>query len=118
MDEPLTVTTTAANEHIAVLAAAGEIDHDSRRVLSDAAERAIRRGCRRIVIDLTDVTFCDSGGLSLFVQLHKTTGALGGQLRLAGVQYLVAAAIQATNLDRLLLLHPTVDEAVAAALRH
>jgi anti-sigma B factor antagonist len=62
------------------------------------------------------VSFCDSGGLSLFVDLHRATTARGGSLRLAGMQPPVRSVIDATNLDRLLPLHPTVDDAVHASL--
>ena len=42
--------------------------------------------------------------------------ARGGSFRLAGAQAPVLSVIHATNLDRLLPLHPTVGEAVRAAL--
>lgn len=115
MEQLLTVTTADAAGQVAVLRAAGEIDHDSQHVLADAAEQAISAGRHRIVIDLTEVTFCDSGGLSLFVGLHKQTAGLGGQLRLAGPQPPVAAVLKATYLDRLLPLHATAEEAAHAA---
>ena len=110
----LTVTVTGGGP-VAVLSAAGEIDHDSRLVLADAAETALLDGHNRLVVDLTGVTFCDSGGLSLLVDLHKRTRAQGGHLRLAGVQPTVQAVLLATNLDRLLPVHPTVADAVDAA---
>ena len=115
MDELLTVTTKTTVGQVAVLSVAGEIDHDSRIVLSDAAEAAIGQGHVRIVIDLAGVTFCDSGGLNLFVDLHRRTAARGGMLRLAALQPAVTAVVRATNLDRLLHLHATVGEAVGAA---
>jgi anti-sigma B factor antagonist len=111
----LTVTTTPTAGQVTVLSAAGEIDHDSRLILEDAAHAALQDGSSRLVLDLAAVTFCDSGGLSLFVDLHKKTAALGGQLRLACVQPSVTAVLLATNLERLLPLHPTVAEAVDAA---
>jgi anti-anti-sigma factor len=117
MIEPiLTVTARQPAEGVTVLSAAGEIDHDSRQILADATERALRQGGNRLVIDLTKVAFCDSGGLSLFVSLHKQTTAVNGQLRLACAQPAVLAVLHATNLDRLLALHPTVEEAVQASL--
>ena len=116
MIEPiLTVATAAPAPGVTVLSAAGEIDHDSNHVLGEAAETALRNGGERLVIDLTDVTFCDSGGLSLFVGLHKRTAAVDGQLRLACPQPQVVAVLRATNLDRLLAVHATVADAVRAA---
>ena len=111
----LTVTVTGGGGPVAVLSAAGEIDHDSRLVLADAAETALLEGRNRLVVDLAGVSFCDSGGLSLLVDLHKRTGGQGGHLRLAAVQPAVQAVLLATNLDRLLPVHPTVADAVDAA---
>jgi anti-sigma B factor antagonist len=109
----LTVSATSEGP-VTVLSAAGEIDHDSRNALEDAADVALQNDCRRLVLDLGAVTFCDSGGLSLFVDLHKKMVARGGDLRLASVQPAVTAVLLATNLDRLLRVHATVGEAVAA----
>jgi anti-sigma B factor antagonist len=110
----LTVTRADASGPVPVLAAAGEIDSDSRVLLSDAAEAALRDGENRLVIDLAEVSFCDSGGLSLFVDLHRLTLSRGGSLRLACVQPAVMSVVYATNLDRLLMLDPTVEDAVKA----
>ena len=117
MDDILTVTTKTTAGQVAVLTVAGEIDHDSRAVLEDAAGVALSEDHVRIVVDLTAVTFCDSGGLNLFVDLHRRTAARGGELRLASLQPPVTAVVRATNLDRLLQLHTTVGEAVDAAER-
>lgn len=116
-DHLLTVTATTVGDRVTVLAATGELDRESRNILGDAADAAIDDGHDRLVIDLAGVTFCDSGGLSLLVELHRKTSARGGELRLAALQALVATVVRATNLDRLLLLHPTVREAVDAARR-
>jgi len=116
-EQILTVTTRNATSRIAVLSAAGELDHDSRTILNDAAESAIRNGQDWLIIDLDAVSFCDSGGLALFVELHKLAAAGDGQLRLARPRPPVCAVLHATNLDRILALHSTVDAAIQAALR-
>jgi anti-anti-sigma factor len=114
-EQILTVTADHVADAVTVLTAAGEIDHDSRNVLGDAAAAALQRGSTRLVLDLGGVTFCDSGGLSLFLQLHKETTGRGGSLHLAGARAPVLSVLTATNLDRLLALHPTVADAVHAS---
>ncbi|GAA4958879.1 STAS domain-containing protein [Actinoplanes utahensis] len=116
-DHSLTVTTRAVGERVAVLTVSGEIDRASREVLATAAADVLEQGRHRLVLDLTGLEFCDSSGLSLFVELHRRTLALAGGLRLGGARPLVATVILATSLDRLLRLHPTADAAVDAALR-
>jgi anti-anti-sigma factor len=115
-DQMLTVTRADMAEPVPVLAAAGEIDHDSRELLRDAALLALGDRGSRLVLDLAGVSFCDSGGLSLFVDLHRLTTSRGGGLRLARAQPVVVSVLQATNLDRLLALDPTVEEAIRASL--
>jgi len=115
MDEILTVTAEDLPGPVTVLTAAGEIDHDSRDLLGDAADEALQRRGVRLVIDLSAVTFCDSGGLSLFIELHRRVSDRGGSLCLASAQAAVLTVLQVANLDRLLDLHPTVDAAVRAA---
>lgn len=114
-DETLTVSTLHAPGPVTVLAVAGEIDHDSREVLGRAATAVLHDGGTRLVLDLAGVSFCDSGGLSLLVDLHRATAARGGSLRLACLQPDVLGVITATNLDRLLPVHPSVEDAVRAA---
>ncbi|GIG92195.1 STAS domain-containing protein [Plantactinospora endophytica] len=113
-DEILTVSRADTTGSVPVLAAVGEIDHDSRDILREAADLALRDGGSRLVIDLGDVSFCDSGGLGLFLELHRLTTARGGALRLARVPPPVQLVLGATNLDRLLHLEPTVEDAVRA----
>jgi|tagenome__1003787_1003787.scaffolds.fasta_scaffold17603047_2 anti-sigma B factor antagonist len=110
----LKVTAGRPTATLTVLHASGEIDRDSVPVLVDAAEDALDDGADRLVVDLAAVTFCDSSGLSVFVQLHRRAAARGGSFALAAVQPPVRMVLQATNLDRLLEVHPTVDEAVRA----
>jgi anti-anti-sigma factor len=115
MEQFLTVTVKDLPGPVTVLTAAGEIDHDSQYVLDDAAGEVLERGGDRLVIDLSAVTFCDSAGLSLFIQLHRRLSDRGGSLCLASAQAPVLTVLRATNLDRLLALHSTVDDAVRAS---
>ena len=116
MSEHLTVSAEHVTGPVVVLTAAGEIDHDSQSVLGEAAAAAFESGGRRLVIDLAGVPFCDSGGLSLFVRLHRQAVERGGSLRLAGAQDSVRSVLTITSLDRMFPLHPTVEQAVRAAL--
>jgi anti-sigma B factor antagonist len=115
-EQILTVATEHLTGPVVLLTASGEIDHDSQSVLGDAAATALDRGPNQIVIDLTGVSFCDSGGLSLFVRMHQQVAARGGSVHLAALQDPVRQVIEVTNLDRLLTVHATVDQAVQAAL--
>ena len=100
--EILTVTTQDGPEASVILRAAGEIDRDSRDDLRQVAGGAMSKGVHRLVLDVGAVTFCDSSGLSLFVDLHRQTRGEGGWLRLAAVPPYLREMLRVTRLDDLL----------------
>ncbi len=53
-----------------------------------------------IVLDLSELSFCDAGGLSVFVRLANRADALGGGVTLTGIGPLLARQLRATGLDR------------------
>ena len=110
-DNILTVTGQDLPGGVTVLTAAGEIDRDSSTGLREAAAQAVGRGNRRLVLDLTKVTFCDSSGLSLFVDLHRQAGANGGWLRLVVPQAELRSMLRVTHLDQLFALYETTEAA-------
>ena len=107
----LTATVQDGPAGSSVVVAAGEIDRDSRRHLRRAADEALGNGRHRLVLDLSAVSYCDSSGLSLFVDLHREAKAAGGWLRLVGAQPLLQHMLGATNLDRILALYDSVEAA-------
>jgi anti-sigma B factor antagonist len=111
-DELLQVSVERLGERTAVLTAVGELDRDSMHVLGRAADEALADGATRLVLNLAALTFCDSSGLRLFVELHKRTADRGGSLHLADVRPPVETVIQVVNLERMLALHPTVKDAL------
>ncbi|MEV4705269.1 STAS domain-containing protein [Actinoplanes sp. NPDC049316] len=112
--EILSVTTRDTAGGARVVAAAGELDHDSVLVLRDAVEAAWTDGRDHVVVDLTLVTFCDSAGLSLFVEAHRRAQARNGAFHLAAPGDAVRHVLEATNLGRYLSIHPSLDDALRA----
>ena len=63
MPEVLQVTEeTTGGAHL--IATAGEIDHATSRLLADALRRATVAGEGNVVLDLSEVSFIDSAGIS------------------------------------------------------
>lgn len=95
-----------------VVAVYGRIFADTVASLSDALASLLDAELPRIVLDVSGVEICDSSGLNLFAGSHHTAARRGGWLRLVGLQPMVRRVVMITNLDRLLSIHATVDEAV------
>jgi anti-sigma B factor antagonist len=95
-----------------LLTAVGDLDRDSSVLLRDAIDDTLAQGRVHIVVDLSAVVFCDSGGLRAFVDGHRRSIASGGWLRLAGARARVLEVLHATNLDGYLALYPAVQDAL------
>jgi anti-sigma B factor antagonist len=101
-----------------VVHAAGEIDLVSASKLGDALDGVEPRPqpAGPVVVDLTEVTFLGSVGLSLLVKHNQRHRDAGGMLRVVTGNRLVARAIAMTGLTETLNVFDTLDQAVTVAL--
>ena len=67
---------------------------------------------KELVIDLTDVEFCDSSGLSALLIAERKMREAGGTVKLAGVQKKVLTLIKISHLDRAFMIFDTVAKAI------
>lgn len=67
-----------------------------------------------VILDLTNVPFLSSAGLSILVDHHQRCTDEGITLSVVAAQRATLRAIQITALDRIFPLHGTVAEALAA----
>jgi anti-anti-sigma factor len=105
---------TAQRGDIVVVSVGGELDMATAPQLQDQITDLVDRGLSRLVFDLTDLSFCDSTGLSVFVRAKNSTDEAGGVVRLAAPQRGVRRILEVSGLVEVLHTYPTVDEAVAA----
>ncbi|MET0418550.1 MAG: STAS domain-containing protein [Actinoplanes sp.] len=109
---PLGVTCDRVNAHVAVLTITGELDRDTAPLVRAEITALQQDGCHRLVCDLTGLAFCDSGGMGLFVDTHRTTEAMGGWLRLAGTPPEIRKLFGVVALDRLLDFRDSTEAAL------
>jgi anti-sigma B factor antagonist len=65
----------------------------------------------RVVIDLSNVTKLDSGGLGKLVNCFSRLKTAGGAMRLSGVTGMMEGVLKLTHADRFLKTYPTAIEA-------
>lgn len=70
-----------------------------------------------VVIDLSDVSYVDSGGIGALVGLYTTARASGGQFKLAGANPKVRHVLEITKLVEILGMFSTADQACATLQR-
>jgi anti-sigma B factor antagonist len=100
---------------VAVLHLRGELDADTANQLHETLADLLGRPVPRIVVDLTDLKFCDSVGLSAFVTCKQVITARGGWLSFAGANDFLLKLMATVGLTRYFAIFPEVDDAIAAA---
>ena len=71
----------------------------------------VQQGQRKVLIDLTPVTYLDSATIGCLMDLYRQASAAGGALKLAGVQKRVETMLTMTGAHNFLKMFP--DEASA-----
>jgi anti-sigma B factor antagonist len=107
---PLEVS-ALVSEHTAVVRVAGELDLATAPELSNVLE-GLERECRRIVLDVSGLTFIDSTGLRLAVIEHDHATMDGFEFAIAGATGPVLEVLRLTGLDVALPLAPDVASAL------
>lgn len=105
---------TSEDRGVVVVAVQGDLDATTSGDLSQALDRLLKDGRRRFVLDLAQVKFVDSAGLSTLVRYLKRTRGEGGELHLAGLQGAVRRTFELTRLDRSFDIQADVARAVQA----
>ena len=83
-------------------------------LLRDDVKKAITDGAKRIVLNLGEVNYIDSGGLGTLVALHTTAHNAGGTIKLANLTKRVGDLMQVTKLLTVFEVHNSEYEALEA----
>jgi len=113
MDLSISARRLNSDETCGVVTLAGEIDIATFRQLRSALDDAHRCGLCRIVLDLSDVAYCDSTGIGVLATYAKRLLDDGGSLQLAGVRPAVAEIFVIAGLTAVVPAFPTVELALA-----
>jgi anti-sigma B factor antagonist len=97
-----------------VLALTGPIDFHSAPGIRAQAIALISEGHRHLVLDLSQVGFCDSSGLNAFLNIWHCAQAAGGTFVLTAVPDRLDRLIRITGLCEVLPTRATTDDALAA----
>jgi anti-anti-sigma factor len=78
---------------------------------SGAVTALLGAGERKVLLDMSTVTYVDSATIGCLMDLYRQATAAGGALKLAGVQKRVETMLTMTGAHNFLQIHP--DEASA-----
>jgi len=68
-------------------------------------------GVTKLILDLSEIETCDSSGLSAILVANRILNTTGGQMRIAAPSDKVYSLIKITQLNRVLPVCKTVEEA-------
>lgn len=94
------------------------VELGGRLVMADAAQArsellaVVRRGTGRLVVDLSDVGFVDSSGLSVLIAAFKAIEEQSGKMVLAGLSPEIQALLELTRLNEIFLVFADAERAV------
>lgn len=91
----------------------GRMDIEGALAIDDQI-RPLSRLRRKLVFDLSDVTFIASMGLRTLMTAARSLTEIGGRATLAGPQPNVEKVLEMSGIGAVLGVYPTVDAAVAA----
>ncbi len=98
-----------------VLQVAGEIDMASAPQLRQRVVALVTDGVRALVLDLSNIGFCDSTGLGVIVAAVKRLRTNDGDLRVVTDDERLLALFEITRLDQVFEVFPDIDAASATA---
>jgi anti-anti-sigma factor len=100
-------------EATTVVPVRGEVTFSNVRQFDRVLAQAFDDGARNLVIDLTDVTFIDSSGLSSLLTASARAREQGGSVALVLAQGEPPSIFRFRGVDRLLSLYASREEALA-----
>jgi anti-sigma B factor antagonist len=108
-----TVTERDVDDGVTIFAVAGEIHVSTAPEFTGVLTAAIAAGRTRLVVDLADVVFIDSTGLSVLLNALRRVRRAGGAMTVVCTNPTVLRLFEITQLDSTFDLHDDVERALA-----
>jgi len=98
------------------LASAGDLDSAAAGNLSGRVEQALAAGKRRVIVDLTEVTFIETGALNQLLDANARVARFGAQMPIVIPRdSQIRRVFSITRLDRVLKVVESRQEALLAS---
>jgi anti-anti-sigma factor len=101
----MNLTTARSGDVSIVRIAEARVMYPMLGAFSAAVTTLLQSGQRRIVIDLTPVTYVDSATIGCLMDLYRQTSTAGGELKLSGVQKRVETMLTLTGAQHFIPIH-------------
>jgi anti-sigma B factor antagonist len=88
------------------LTLAGELDYGNSSALDERLQPIIEEGSAHLVLEVSELNFCDSAGLAVLIAAYRRLTRLGGDMTLRGVQGSLRRIVDITGLGTLFTIEP------------
>ncbi|MFF1542255.1 STAS domain-containing protein [Streptomyces sp. NPDC058291] len=110
MTHTLHLTVHYPHPGLAIATIVGDMDVRTAPTLRSGALEIIEQGHPCLALDLAQVGFCDSAGLSAIIGIWHAAQGAGGSLSLAAVPDRLMRMLRMTGVDSLLPVHATAAD--------
>ena len=108
-----------ANVHVrqrgdaVIIRITGHIDESAADALNTELDEVLEAGYKRIIFELSDVTFMGSSGLGQIMRAYREVRNSEGYVRVVNPQPLIEDLFDLTKLNKIMTIHPSVENALA-----
>jgi anti-sigma B factor antagonist len=113
MNETLILQTNSTPQGV-VVRLEGRFDAEGAEGIKQPMQQLAETTVGKLVIDMSQVSFIDSAGLSVLVSTLKRARSVGGNVVLGAVQPQALTVFKLTMLDQVFSISPTVESALSS----
>jgi len=99
---------------IPVIAVEGDINIDTASGLRDAIMRLYEEGTLKLVIDFKDVSYIDSSGLAVLIEMLQIFRQNNGEIALSNMVDKIKYVFEVSKIDMLMSVYKNEEDAVAS----
>ena len=107
----MTISYRQLKGNVWVVSSRGRLDQSLNPQLDKSLGELLDQGHQRLIIDLTDVTYINSGGLRCLVTAWRRARAQGGDLVLFGLNSRLDEIFSLVGFDRVFPIYATFEDA-------
>ena len=89
----------------------GRLDHSQDQLLEETLQRLLDEGHYRLIVDLNQVTYVNSGGLRCLVTIWRQARRQGGDIALCGLSEHISKVFSIVGFDKIFLIYPDCADA-------
>src|SRR6267378_2720182 len=99
--------------NVKIVGLRGRLDANSSRNVEKQLQALIDQREKRLVLDLSELTYISSLGLRVFIMVAKEMQKVNGKLALAKLNEHIYEIFKIAGFTRIFTIYPTCEEAVA-----